>query len=125
MGWWGFGIMEGDEPLDILHDWEEFAGNREVPSKESVRFIKQLSYEFDSAIVAQVVGYQVMLHQHPMGKGLRKRILAGIANDDWDTHDRLKALAGFKKNVKHYDGKKEKLAEQRGLFDTLSTHRPQ
>lgn len=126
MGWWGYGIMEGDGPMDI----ESFFDDR-FPTKptqlEVIEFIdEQIKYGFRPQEVYAPVAFILMSRGWPIESELRKKLVEGIDSENlttWkDMQGRVKALNEFKAILASYNNRRIDMPDQNGLFDTFAAH---
>lgn len=134
MGWWGYGVVDGDGPWDIIADIEEeadinnddsddeegsealdleklFLEQRQAFKKLSIDTMKAIaidaSHDGDSVAI-MTVGYLFLKWQVTMPEDLKQEVLQAIAEDEsdnWnDADERRKQLAAFKAAVEKQDG---------------------
>lgn len=133
MGWWGNGIMCGDEPLDIEGDYNDrFEAGSVITSADTINFIAELCETgYCDHIAKQVVGFIVMSQGLAMSEDLRAVILDGIQEelaeiereeDGWNSpQERKDNLIEFRQLTQDYPagGGKVEMPEQIGLFDRI------
>lgn len=148
MGWWGFGVMEGDGPLDMrggMQDavvGEEFAEGLDpdldedaVDAATEEAFAKALkdpeavshAYEqcgvgdSDDPTDMQAFGYVVMLAGGPID-AFKQELLDALdadRSDEWtDPDKRRAAIAKFRQQVVNYDGTPIE-DDTKGLFASI------
>ena len=148
MGWWGYGVMEGDVPSDYACTIEDaFAVNldrnnegdlTEASAKQYVVRFKdaafvqtvvnqapQLIELWDEAnIFWQVLGYMVMEMGGPIDS-FKDKLVEAINNDDTSFRDgdlRQQKMDEFLEAVNKYDGQPVKLNQAGGLLDAVLDH---
>jgi hypothetical protein len=126
MGWWGYGITEGDSPYDVIDAWEEQFGKSRVTSEDALMFINEQHRRwgnYDSEIVVQTVGFIMVEAGMPISDELRQKILDACdadQSDRWNSVDERKAaIAQFRKAVAEYDGTPIEI-RQYGLFEKIN-----
>lgn len=132
MGAWGFGIMQGDTPLDIEWCYEERFGETAVPSAQDAAHliddITKKELKGDRPVTAQVVGWLQIQRGGPFDATLRRYVLDGIDDEDieaegWDDVAARRAkLDEFRAIVVAYPdaGAKVELPRNVGLLDTIT-----
>lgn len=120
MGWWGSGIMEGDDPLDAKGEILEllgfdYQGMDDDPTPEQICIAlneQQLTLlerfkedEFDNFIKIQVLGFLIITTGAKLEKVVHEAIFEAIKNDDWTEEDRQHELTKFKNAVRNYYAK--------------------
>lgn len=135
MGWWGFGPMEGDEPLDCECFIAEAVGHDMLGDAQLVistaeqieAVLNKLKDVFVGAQANEIYWHTlavvVMRSGGPLSM-IRDRVLQAIDADEWSTHEprRLEAMRSFRASVQGYvDGKPYK-EPSKGLFDAFFEH---
>lgn len=110
MGWWGFGVMDGDAPLDSLYDFEDvFEGEWKVDREEVsgddlfntypyfcgffftknkiIKNIPRFNKRSINEIDLQVVGVILIYYGIKIPVRLKKDILEAIDKDEWSTRE--------------------------------------
>lgn len=104
MGWYGKGIMDGDEPMDWCHTLTNLAGAYrdncdygkprpefkhalESRQHQLVEKVVKASGEYGRVIAAQVLGVLVINQGAKMGDAAKKLVLDACDNDEWAKRD--------------------------------------
>lgn len=137
MGWWGFGPMDGDTPLDFEGAINRAAGGvsdfdvmpsisshdalqRVIAASEGI--IQRMG-SWDANIFWQALAVMVMRGGGPLSL-VRDDVLKAIDADEWSTEsmDRQRVMVDFRKHVVNYqDGQIVDLSDK-GLFAAILDH---
>lgn len=150
MGWWGYGVLDGDEPYDIIAEiedvvyegidvdrdeqfllcFDDFSEDHKQKIRENFnsrleQILAKVSDNYDEVIAMQVVGSICMMIGTNMSDERRKVYIQAAEDDDADTFrdpsERRKALNDFITQLKSYDGNPIEVAHQ-GLFEVMDQH---
>jgi hypothetical protein len=137
MGWWGYGVMEGDAPLDMMSDVARAigaqydGGNPEAISKSRLESrasrclrLAQSLTDDDRAVMAQVIGWLFLTRGARMTKRLKQEVLRGIGEDAWAREGdlgRVNKMIDFSSAVARYRPElgPVKLTDK-GLFEVMN-----
>jgi hypothetical protein len=129
MGSWGYGIMEGDTPLDEIYMFEKTLGKvvdveldkndfTEYNVNKLINYIETKSY--DKNIAYMVLALKIM----EFGQIIPEQVKEKVENyteeyDEWEDPSKRKVIIlKFKSIVKEYK-EKPTLIQSHGLFQTI------
>jgi len=139
MGWWGFGIMEGDSPLDMeaiifdtlkIDQYDQAQQDKIGPALTEqqekifhmIKNHKKIMAE-TKCIGHQVLAYLMMKHGSTMKPEVKELLIKSIQKDDWAKGDdkRKKKISKLLTAVVGYENTQIELP-QKGLFEVLGEH---
>lgn len=134
MGWWGHGVMQGDQPLDIQYVIFDSLGIPELEdTPENNELIKKLltdnqselvdnagEVDEDISIVHQVLAYIMMQYGVLIKEEVKAKLIDSINQDEWASEDRerMAEIVSFVKTLVEYDGTPKRV-EYKGLFQVI------
>lgn len=126
MGWWGYGIMDGDTPMDIEADWDQFA--EENGGKVDVEHFINLfenPYRFYGNIFETVVAALAMRDGAELSADIRSALIDDVTDavdsdlEDWSRPDeRREALSVLLRELEAYDGTPANI-KRTGLMEVI------
>lgn len=135
MGWWGFGPMEGDAPLDCECEIASAVGldlmgdaPLVISSTRQIETVLSKLEGFSDVANPDYIAWHALAVMIMRGGGplltIRDRVLQAIDDDVWakSSAERLAAMQAFRVSVENYVDGRAYDQPAKGLFETIYQH---